>query len=349
MLSASFQKFQLQFIRPVLTSRGAMAVKNGYFITVSNGQKSGVGECSFIEGLSRDVLPEMERELTRVCANIHQWTSIKDDVYQQFPSIVFAVETALLDLQRGGEKQLFITDFSLGKTAIPINGLVWMGTKAFMLEQLQSKLEQGFKCIKIKVGAIDFEEECALIAFIRSHFDETQMEIRLDANGAFKANDVFKKLDRLSRFQIHSIEQPIAINQWSLMKEICASKIVAIALDEELIYTKDIATKLNMLDAIAPQYIILKPSLIGGFDKSDEWIQLAEERNIHWWATSALESNIGLNAVAQWVSAKKNILTQGLGTGALYTNNIDSPLVVKGGQLWYDTSLTWKTENNVTA
>ncbi|MFN8315928.1 MAG: enolase C-terminal domain-like protein [Chitinophagales bacterium] len=217
-----------------------------------------------------------------------------------------------------------------------------------MLEQLKNKLSQGFKCIKIKVGAIDFDEECDLIAFIRSHFDAAQMEIRLDANGAFKANDVFAKMERLSRFQIHSIEQPIAVNQWALMKEICEAKIMDVALDEELIYTVDNATKLSMLDAIAPQYIILKPSLIGGFDKSDEWIQFAEERNIQWWATSALESNIGLNAIAQWVSAKKDILTQGLGTGALYTNNIDSPLVVKGGQLWYDTSLTWKIENNVT-
>lgn len=349
MLSASFEKYQLQFIRPVLTSRGAMAVKKGYFVTVSNGQTSGVGECSFIEGLSRDVLPEIENELARVCANIHRWTSIKDEVYQQFPSIVFAVETALLDLKNGGKKQLFVTDFALGKTAIHINGLVWMGTKAFMLEQLQSKLAQGFKCIKIKVGAIEFEEECALIAFIRSHFDETQMEIRLDANGAFKANDVFEKLERLSRFHIHSIEQPIAVNQWSLMKEICDAKIVAIALDEELIYTVDSAAKLNMLDAIAPQYIILKPSLIGGFEKSDEWIQWAEERNIQWWATSALESNIGLNAIAQWVSAKQDILVQGLGTGALYTNNIDSPLVVRGGQLWYDHSLTWKTGTDAVA
>ena len=349
MLSASFQKFQLQFIRPVLTSRGAMAVKNGYFVTVSNGQTRGVGECSFIEGLSRDDLLMIEHELDRVCRNIQHWESIKEEVYLRFPSIVFAIETALLDFKNGGIKQLFATDFSAGSKAIPINGLVWMGSKSFMLEQLKNKLSQGFKCIKIKVCAIDFDEECDLIAFIRSHFDATQMEIRLDANGAFKANDVFAKMERLSRFQIHSIEQPIAVNQWALMKEICEAKIMDVALDEELIYTVDNATKLSMLDAIAPQYIILKPSLIGGFEKSDEWIQFAEERNIQWWATSALESNIGLNAIAQWVSAKQDILVQGLGTGALYTNNIDSPLVVRSGQLWYDTSLTWKIENNVTA
>lgn len=349
MLSASFQKFQLQFIRPVLTSRGAMAVKNGYFVRVSNGKTSGVGECSFIEGLSRDYLSMIEHELDRVCRNIQHWESIKEEVYQQFPSIVFAIETALLDFKNGGTKQLFATDFSAGRKAIPINGLVWMGSKSFMLEQLKSKLEQGFKCIKIKVGAINFDEECDLIAFIRSHFDAAQMEIRLDANGAFKSDDVFAKLERLSRFQIHSIEQPIAVNQWALMKEICEAKIMDVALDEELIYTVGKATKLSMLDAIAPQYIILKPSLIGGFDKSDEWIQFAEERYIQWWATSALESNIGLNAIAQWVSAKQDVLVQGLGTGALYTNNIDSPLVVRGGQLWYDTSLTWKIENNVTA
>lgn len=349
MIRASFEKYQLPFIRPVLTSRGAMAVKNGYFVTVSNGPTSGVGECSFIEGLSRDHLSEIEHELHRVCDNIQDWEGIQDEVYQRFPSIVFAIETALLDLKNGGTKQLFETDFSTGKKAIPINGLVWMGSKAFMLEQLQDKLAQGFKCIKIKVGAIDFEEECDLIAFIRSHFDAAQMEIRLDANGAFKADDVFAKLERLSRFQIHSIEQPIAVNQWALMKEICEAKIMDVALDEELIYTVDTLTKLSMLDAIAPQYIILKPSLIGGFEKSDEWIRFAEERNTQWWATSALESNIGLNAIAQWVSAKKDTLVQGLGTGALYTNNIDSPLIVKGGHLWYDTSLTWKTWYNVIA
>jgi O-succinylbenzoate synthase len=349
MLIATFEKYELQFIRPVLTSRGAMAVKNGYFVTVTSGQTSGVGECSFIEGLSRDDLSMIEHELDRVCSNIQQWESIKEEVYQQFPSIVFAIETALLDFKNGGTKQLFATNFSAGSKAISINGLVWMGSKSFMLEQLQNKLAQGFKCIKIKVGAIDFEEECDLIGFIRSHFDAAQMEIRLDANGAFKANDVFAKMERLSRFQIHSIEQPIAVNQWDLMKEICNAKIIDVALDEELIYTVDTATKQNMLDCIAPQYIILKPSLIGGFDKSNEWIQFAEERNMQWWATSALESNIGLNAIAQWVSAKQDILVQGLGTGALYTNNIDSPLVVRGGQLWYDTSLTWKTENDVTA
>jgi o-succinylbenzoate synthase len=349
MLSATFKKYQLQFIRSVLTSRGAMPVKNGYFITLTEGEKNGVGECSFIEGLSRDVLLKIENELTRVCQNINQWDFIKQEVYQQFPSIVFAVETALLDLKNGGKKQLYTTDFSLGKSAIPINGLVWMGTKEFMLEQLQSKLAQGFKCIKIKVGAIDFEEECALIAFIRSHFDAAQMEIRLDANGAFKANDVFQKLEQLSRFQIHSIEQPVAVNQWSLMKEICDANIVDIALDEELICTVERDIKLKMLDAITPQYIILKPSLIGGFEKSDEWIQFAYERNIQWWATSALESNIGLNAIAQWVAAKQDILVQGLGTGALYTNNIDSPLVVRDGHLWYDASLTWKNELDVVA
>lgn len=349
MLSASFEKFQLQFIRPVLTSRGAMAVKNGYFVTISDGRKSGVGECSFIEGLSRDDLSMIGHELDRVCRNIQHWESVKAEVYVQFPSIVFAIETALLDFKNGGTKQLFATDFSEGSEAISINGLVWMGSKSFMLEQLQNKLAQGFKCIKVKVGAIDFDEECDLIAFIRSHFDAAQMEIRLDANGAFKADDVLTKLERLSRFQIHSIEQPIAVNQWDLMKEICNAKIIDVALDEELIYTVDTTNKQKLLDAIAPQYIILKPSLIGGFEKSNEWIQFAEERNIQWWATSALESNIGLNAIAQWVATKHDILVQGLGTGALYTNNIDSPLVVKGGQLWYDTSLTWKIESNVTA
>ena len=212
-----------------------------------------------------------------------------------------------------------------------------MGTKEFMLSQIQQKMADGFRCIKIKVAAIDFEEECRLIAFIREHFSASEMEIRLDANGGFAENDVFQKLERLAKFEIHSIEQPVKHKQWDLMRKICAEKIMDIALDEELIHTINIEEKNEMLDFIKPQYIILKPSLIGGLAKSDEWISLAKKRNIGWWATSALESNIGLNAIAQWVAAKPNVkAVQGLGTGGLYVNNIESPLKVANGQLYYE-------------
>lgn len=337
MLTASYTPYILQFTRPVLTSRGSMSEKHGFFIRISDGKNTGVGECSFIEGLSRDDLPQMGEKIEQVCVNINRWEAEREGLYLRFPSLLFAIETALLDLQNGGKQLFFESDFTKGKRSIPINGLVWMGDKDFMFSQIKSKMADGFRCIKIKIAAIDFEEECRLIAFIREHFSASEMEIRLDANGGFSEKDVFQKLERLAKFGIHSIEQPVKQKQWELMQRICAEKIMDIALDEELIHTIHLEEKNELLDFVQPQYIILKPSLIGGLAKSDEWISLAEKRNIGWWATSALESNIGLNAIAQWVAAKPNVMTvQGLGTGGLYVNNIESPLKVANGQLYYE-------------
>lgn len=219
-----------------------------------------------------------------------------------------------------------------------------MGEEAFMKEQIEQKLEQGFNCIKLKIGAIDFEKELSLLKFIRSHYDADTIEIRVDANGAFSPDEAMEKLNRLAQFQIHSIEQPIKQGQVEQMVEVCRNTPIPVALDEELIGVFGIDNKKRLLETMQPHYIILKPSLVGGFKGSEEWIKVADENNIGWWITSALESNIGLNAIAQWTHTLQSTMPQGLGTGALYTNNFDSPLVVRQGKLHYDKSLNWKVE-----
>jgi O-succinylbenzoate synthase len=337
---ASFKKYQLHFKSPVLTSRGEMQVKNGYFLFISDGNYTGTGECSFIEGLSIDPLDKYEETLANICKLIENNQPVADSITESFPSMLFGLETALQDLKTGGKKMLFDNGFTKGKTKIPINGLAWMGTKEFIHQQIQTKIEAGFKCIKIKVGAINFEDELSLLRFIRSKFPPEVIEIRLDANGAFVEQDVFKKLEQLSAFAIHSIEQPVKQGQYDLMQRVCAQSTISIALDEELIEHKGL-TKNELLNLIKPQYIILKPSLLGGWKASDEWIESASKLNIGWWVTSALESNIGLNAIAQWVFTKTTSMVQGLGTGELYTDNISSPLYMQGGFLGYNPKMEW--------
>ena len=239
---------------------------------------------------------------------------------------------------------LFPSDFTNGTKSIPINGLIWMGKESFMKEQIQEKLAQGFHCIKLKIGAIDFENELQLLAFIRQHFTPEQVEIRVDANGAFSTMDALSKLIQLSDFKLHSIEQPIQKNNAVSMAELCKITPIPIALDEELIGVFSLAEKEELLQKIRPQYIILKPSFIGGFRGTQEWISLANKYQIGWWITSALESNIGLNAIAQWTFLQNNTMPQGLGTGALYTNNFDCPLEVSVGQLWYKEENAWEVE-----
>lgn len=339
MLTAYYKPYRLNFKTPVLTSRGTMQVKNGYYLFVTDGKTTGTGECSFIEGLSADDLATYESALQTLCKNINS-SSLPD--FSRYPSMAFGYQTALLDLKNGGNKILFESDFTKGKKSISINGLIWMGSKEFMHKQILQKLEQGFKCIKLKVGALNFEEEISLLRYIRQHFPTEQIEIRIDANGAFTANDVMQKLEALAQFQIHSIEQPVKPGQWELMKRVCTNSPIPVALDEELIGISNEDKMRALLKEIAPAYIILKPSLLGGWFVCDQWIQFAETMGIGWWATSALESNIGLNAIAQWVFTKNNSMVQGLGTGALYTNNIQSPLAVEHGKLYYKTNLLWQ-------
>ncbi|MRT17269.1 o-succinylbenzoate synthase [Vitellibacter sp. q18] len=340
---ATFQKHILNFKRPSGTSRGVMNSKDTYFIILKNEERIGVGECGLLRGLSIDDRSDYEEELTGVCENIELGVS-EEDLYEalvEFPSIQFGVETAFKSLRSAHPFELFPSEFTRGEAAIPINGLVWMGDKAFMKEQISEKLKQGFTCIKMKIGAIDFQTELQLLKSIRNEFSPSEVELRVDANGAFSKREALEKLKVLSDLQLHSIEQPIKQGQWQEMARLCEETPVPIALDEELIGIFSEAEKNNFLETIKPQFIILKPSLIGGFRGSDSWINLAEKYNAGWWLTSALESNVGLNAISQYTFTKNSTLPQGLGTGSLYTNNIVSPLEVSNGELKYNPNKVW--------
>jgi o-succinylbenzoate synthase len=348
-MKASYQPYQLKFKKPVLTSRGAMTHKNGYYITIENEGIKGIGECSYIEGLSIDRLDYLEEELQKACANIGQIAYYYFEkmiplvrLFSQYPALAFGLETALLDFRNGGKHEIIEgSAFYKGAQNIPINGLVWMGSDEFMREQIEQKLADGFRCIKIKVGAIEFKEECRLIENIRKSFSPTQIEIRLDANGGFTEQNVRERLSILSQYTIHSIEQPVKPQHYLLMHQLCAENIIPIALDEELIGTDQAEMRVKLLEIIRPQYIILKPSLLGGFATCNEWIQIATGLGIDWWATSALESNIGLNAIAQWTASKNTDMIQGLGTGGLYDNNVISPLYIETGYLKYASDRKW--------
>jgi o-succinylbenzoate synthase len=251
----------------------------------------------------------------------------------EFPSIVFGIETALLDLRNGGKSFFYNTSFTRSETKIPINGLIWMGDEAFMQAQIEDKLQEGYRCIKMKIGAIDFDKEFAILESLRKRFPADQLTLRVDANGAFSVDEALERLTQLSTLEIHSIEQPIQVNQWEAMAELCQKSPLPIALDEELIGIHDLAAKRNLLETIQPQYIILKPSLHGGIAGTKSWIEIAEKLNIPWWITSALESNVGLNHIAQFTSTYDNLLFQGLGTGGLYVENTPTKMQTKGGFL----------------
>lgn len=335
MLKASSEKITLQFKFPAGTSRGVLLQKNSWIISVwddENPEVIGKGEASIIESLSPEWDENFEHRLQIILKDIH---ALELDDLKGFPSVRFAVESALKDLKNGGKETYFSTDFNQKNEGIRINGLIWMGSAAFMTEQIQSKLEAGFSCLKLKIGAIDFLEELSILKSIRQQFDSDTLELRVDANGAFHPDEAMEKLNLLSAFDLHSIEQPIKAGQWNEMAKLCASTPLPIALDEELIGITDLNEKRDLLDTIHPQYIILKPSLVGGFKASDEWITLAESSNIGWWITSALEANIGLNAIAQYTATKRNPMPQGLGTGQLFVNNIQSTLNIKGERLFH--------------
>ena len=341
-MKATYHKYILNFKRPSGTSRGVMTEKETWFIVLFQDGKKGIGECGILRGLSIDDRPDYEEKLQWTCDNIHLGKDQLWEALLAFPSIQFGVEMAFQSLVSETPFLLFTSDFTNGTKSILINGLVWMGEESFMKQQIEEKLAQGFRCIKLKIGAIDFDKELQLLRFIREHFTPEQVEIRVDANGAFDENLALNKLAQLSEFKLHSIEQPIQKNHTDSMAELCEITPFPIALDEELIGVFTLTEKEQLLEKIKPQYIILKPSFVGGFRGAQEWISLAEKHKIGWWITSALESNIGLNAIAQWTFLQHNLMPQGLGTGALYTNNFDCPLEVSQGQLWYKTALDWK-------
>lgn len=358
-INVSFRKFELQFKRPSGTSRGVLTSKPSWFIEIvdSNSSRKGIGECSVIPGLSPDYYSDFlyENKLTFVAEELTKLLSkivdlevielkenfrfrspvISDflDTLVEFPSIVFGVEVALLDFFKNEDAILFNNSFSKGEKSIPINGLIWMGDAHFMQEQIEQKLSDGYSTIKMKIGAIDTESELSLLASIRKRFNKGEITLRVDANGAFSEEFSLPILEKLRDLDIHSIEQPIAKGNWRAMKDLCSLNIIPIALDEELIGVNSTSEKIKLLETIQPQFIILKPSLHGGIAGSCEWIQLAEKRNIEWWMTSALESSIGLNAIAQFTGEFEVKIPQGLGTGGLYTNNLPTDLVIEKGQL----------------
>jgi len=341
MVKASYIKYNLKFKLPAGTSRGVLKTKETFFLKLEESGKIAIGECSVFRGLSYDDTPEYEQKLQWLCDNISLGENTLLEYFKHYPSIQFGIEMAFIDLKAKHSMELFPSKFTKGLDSISINGLVWMGDSTFMMEQIASKLEDNFSCIKMKIGAINFKSEIALIKNIRKQFSSKEVEIRVDANGAFSSKDALEKLKILSDFDIHSIEQPIKQGQIDKMAELCQTSPIDIALDEELIGIFDLEEKEKLIKTINPQYVILKPSLVGGIKGSIEWIELAEKYKSSWWITSALESNIGLNAIAQWTYTLKSSLPQGLGTGSLFTNNIKSPLEVMEGRLCYNPEISW--------
>ena len=330
----------LHFKQPAGTSRGVYTTRKIWLVHLSDGQREGVGECAPLPDLSCDAMDDEQYAsiLNKVCEDFCQSGEIDYDSLRDYPSMLFGLETALLNLQNGD--RLFDTAFSRGEVGIPINGLVWMGNHEEMLQRLEEKLAKGFRCIKLKIGAIDFNQELDLIKRIRDRFSFHEVELRVDANGAFPYDEALYKLELLSQYNIHSIEQPIRQGQWAFMADLCRESPLPIALDEELIGVNDPDMKRHMLNIIKPRYIILKPSLHGGMSGCREWIEIARDMGIGSWITSALESNIGLNAIAQFASSVYGdhiTMPQGLGTGQLFTDNIPMPIEIQKDRVFIKT------------
>jgi len=351
-LKTSIHQHRLNFTFKAGTSRGTLRHKDSWFVKLFDErypQHFAIGECSPLHGLSPDAHDGFEDALYKTCSivtdKLNDGVAIEEIMYfylpNNFPSIRFGLETALLDWKFQNKRKHFDADFSDWHQGIPINGLIWMGSKKFMLQQIDEKINAGYNCIKIKVGALDFKTELSVLKYIRERYDEADITIRLDANGAFKSDEALEKLSKMAAYGIHSIEQPIAPGQWEKMAELCAKSPVPIALDEELIGIYDPIGAERLLREVMPSYIILKPSLVGGFIAADMWIAAAEKFDAGWWVTSMLESNIGLNAIAQYTSLFNIDKHHGLGTGQLYSNNIPSPLHIINGYLFYNAFEPW--------
>ena len=343
-------KYRLNFKFSAGTSRGTMTSKDSWFLKLYQQDKSrdfGIGEFGPLDGLSPDLNKDINAALADCIKSFSKTENpsildVLELIPSNFPALRFAMETAILDFQNGGKRIIYQNDFTISEKAIPINGLVWMGKKERMLDRIKQKINEGFNCVKIKIGAINFDDELSLLKYIRSRYSAQDITIRLDANGAFLPKDALMILDQLSHYDIHSIEQPIKAGDWKTMERICEESPIAIALDEELIAIDDPEIKEQLLERIRPSYIILKPTLVGGLHKSFEWIEIAEKLGIGWWVTSALESNIGLNAIAQFTAQFPINIAQGLGTGQIYWNNVKSPLTIRNGELYYENGKNWE-------
>lgn len=327
----------LHFKQPAGTSRGIYTIRKIWYLRLSSDECPGIigtGECAPLPNLSCDDLPNYEEILQHHCTKFENSGILDKDALRPYPSMLFGFETAIRSYEQRSSA-LWNTPFSRGEKGIPINGLIWMGDYNKMLKQIEKKIADGYRCVKLKIGAIGFEDELALLKFIRKHFSSSEIELRVDANGAFSPNEALGKLNRLAEMDLHSIEQPIRAGLWVDMAKLAEVSPIPIALDEELIGINDPNRKRDLLESIRPQYIIIKPSLHGGLEGSSEWIRYAEKMGIGWWITSALESNIGLNAIAQWCATYNISRPQGLGTGALFADNVEMPLEIRGDCLWY--------------
>lgn len=326
-----------------------MKDKTSWFIRVIDDSAPavfGIGECGPLPGLSMDHKPDYDETLSRIVGQANasafgqmDYNRILDLIPAEYPSILFGFETALLDLGNGGERMIFNNGFRSGEP-VAINGLIWMGDTDFMMDQINRKIAEGFTCLKLKVGGLDFDKECDMLDYIRKRYFKKDITIRLDANGAFKIDDVLYKLEQLAKFRVHSIEQPISPGLEE-MEELCRKSPIPVAFDEELIGETSTEQKLSLLEKLRPQFIVLKPTLHGGIKGCEEWISIAESLQIGWWITSALESSVGLNAICQLTANYNTSLPQGLGTGAIYQNNFRSPLVVREGAIFYDKTIAW--------
>ncbi|MCC2546682.1 o-succinylbenzoate synthase [Hymenobacter sp. BT175] len=353
MLQLRHSRRVLRFNFPARTSRGALTEHTAYYLHLHDDTAQGpvgTGEAAPLAGLSPEYGPGFEARVQRLCAafNEQQYAAVTWDeasalVEPEWPALRFALETAWLDFQRGGQHQLLDNAFSRGEAGIPINGLVWMGDAAFMREQIEKKLAAGYSCLKLKIGSLDFATELLLLREIRAVADPATLTLRVDANGAFAANEAMARLEALAPFGLHSIEQPIRAGQWAAMADLCRQSPIPIALDEELIGVTDPTRQAALLNEVRPAYIILKPTLVGGIQATREWVTQAEARGIGWWLTSALESNVGLNAISQLAGERVQPgLPQGLGTGQLYHNNVEAPLHIRAGELHYDPQGHWE-------
>ncbi|NOY37086.1 MAG: o-succinylbenzoate synthase [Chlorobi bacterium] len=337
--------YTFRFRRPAGTSRGVLTKKTSWFLVLSDTARPGIigiGECGPLPGLSPENPDEMATLMGQLAEDIQK--SGPENVHPRFPSLQFGLETALTDLGNGGNRILFPSSFTEGKNGIPINGLIWMSDPEFMKTQIREKIDHGYRVIKIKVGAIDFESELDILRFIRQEYGTGDLEIRLDANGAFSPGEALEKLNRLSGFNIHSIEQPVAPGQWEALSAVSAASPIPVALDEELIGMEREEDMEDLLTAVQPRFLVLKPTLLGGFTVCESWIKRAGKYDVGWWVTSALESNIGLNAIAQWTGSLNPAVPQGLGTGRLFTHNFPSPLAIRNGRLFYLPEKKWNLD-----
>lgn len=340
-MKAYWKKYTLQFKNPAGTSRGVLRTKDSYFIFLNKDNDSGIGECGILRGLSADDRPNYEEKLSEVCTILEEGDpkNLSDSLIE-WPSIKAGLEMAYLAL-KAKDQILFPSDFTDGGERQAINGLIWMGDLDYMKSQIRSRIEDGFLVLKMKIGALNLQNELKVLRDIRKDYSPAELQLRVDANGAFTPKEAFSVLSELDKLQIHSIEQPIKAGQIEAMAELCKHSSMPIALDEELIGVFGGTEKERLLDVIKPRYIILKPSFLGGFKESEKWIDLAEERGIGWWVTSALESNIGLSAIAQWNYNLYGHLASGLGTGSLYTNNFQSPLEIVRGTIAFNPDQNW--------